>query len=205
MEDGEYRFEKPNEGNSDYRASNQRALYEFLRGKTLEEMRGPTGSSSSNFVTPETARELSEYLWNEKAATSVDVGAGKIRAEVTAEKGECLMLSFVASDGYRVYVNGKETELVDNDLKFLCVELEEGENVVEFVYKSPYGKHMLVGLLCAVLGMAAIVLLVEKTKAVEMFSTLISRLGIFVAGAVTAFFMVYTTVVSILKWLYYLL
>ena len=205
VEDGEYRFVKPNEGNSDYRASNQRALYEFLRGKTLEEMRGPTGSSSSSFVTPETARELSEYLWDEKAATNVDVGAGKIRAEVTASAGECLMLSFVASDGYRVFVNGKETQLVDNDLKFLCVQLEEGENVVEFVYKSPYGKHMLVGLLFAVLGLAAIYLLVEKTKAVEMFSTLISRLGIFVAVAVTVFFMLYPTVVSILKWLYYLL
>ena len=102
-------------------------------------MREPTGSDSSAYVTPATAKELSEYLWSR--AAEVEVGAGKITAKTTAKEGECLFLNFVASKGYTVTVNGKTAELVDNDLKFLCVALEEGENTVVFTYSSPYLRY----------------------------------------------------------------
>ena len=67
-------------------------------------------------------RELSGYLHSRKAE-SVVVGAGRIDVCVEAEAGESLLLNFVASKGYRVYVNGRETELIENDLKLLCVAL----------------------------------------------------------------------------------
>ncbi len=200
---GEFRFVKPNEGNSSNRKANQSALYEFLRGKTLAEMRVPTGSSSSEFVTPETARELSEYLW--ERAADIEVGAGKITATVTANAGECLFLNFVASQGYKVTVNGKEAELIDNDLKFLSVALEQGENVVEFVYSSPYVKYAAFGAVGMVVGLCVVAFVVKKTKIVDVVAPVVAWAGIVLSVALVAFFMIYPTsafIVKMIKWVF---
>lgn len=192
---GAYTFEKANTDSG--RPENQRALYKFLRGEELADMKEATGSSSALYVTPETARELSEYLWTK--AADITVGAGKITAKVTAEEGENLFLSFVASKGYTVTVNGKKAELVENDLKFLSVALEEGENEVVFEYSSPYVKYMLVGLAVAVIALAFVWLLVEKTKVLQIISPVISRAGVILALVVIGFFMVYPGSVFLIK------
>ena len=195
---GEYRFEKPNEANSTYRTQNQQALYLFLRGKTIGEMQSATGSSSSRYVTPETARELSEYLW--QRAADVQVGAGKITAKVqNAKAGEALFLNFVASKGYTVTVNGKKAQLIDNDLKFLSVALEEGENTVEFVYHSPYQTYALIGAALAIVGLCAAALVVKKTKLIEWAAPVIAWAGIVLATGLVAFFLLYPTAAWIVK------
>lgn len=194
---GTYRFVAENIADSGNRAKNQAALYEFLRGKSLQEMRFETGSNSSEYVTVETARELSEYLW--KNAAEMEVGAGKIFAKVTATAGERLFLNFVASKGYRPYVNGKEKPLVDNDLNFLCVELDEGENVVEFVYESPYPVYVLVGAGVGLLGLCAVAVVERKTKWIDNGSGVIAWAGVLLVAAVIAFFMVFPTAVGAVK------
>ena len=202
VDSGAFTFEKENTNSSFNRASNQRALYKFLRGKELADMKEETGSSSSLYVTPETARELSEYLWNK--AADIDVGAGKIKANVTAKAGECLFLNFVASEGYTVTVNGKKAKLIENDLNFLSVALEEGENEVVFEYSSPYVKDMGIGVLLAAIGLLAVWLIVKKTKVVETLSPVIAWAGVLLTLAVLGFFMVYPTsvfIVKIFKWI----
>lgn len=194
---GEFRFVKPNEANPTYRKHNQQALYEFLRGETLSEMRFETGSSSREFVTPETARELSQYLWSK--AAQIEVGAGKITARVTASAGEHLFLNFVASKGYTVTVNGREKPLVDNDLKFLCVELDEGENLVEFTYSSPYVSYAAYGACAALVGLLAAAFVVKKTKLVEYAAPVIAWAGIALATAIVAFFILFPSVVWVVK------
>jgi hypothetical protein len=195
---GEFRYAKPDEANSTYRKYNQQALYKFLRGKSLDEMHVITGSNSAQYVTPETARELSEYLW--QRAADIEVGAGKITAKVSGAKaGECLFLNFVASEGYVVTVNGKEVELIDNDLKFLSVALEEGDNVVEFVYKTPYVKYMCVGIIGAILGLLAVAFVVMKTKLIEWLSPVIAWAGVILAVALVTFFMIYPTSAWLVK------
>lgn len=202
VDDGAFTFEQPNEANSSYRKTNQQALYKFLRGKTLKEMRKPTGSNSSEFVTPETAKELAEYLREERGGkdAKVDVGAGKITVRITAQKdGECLFMPFVASKGYTAKVNGKNTELVDNDLKLISVELKAGENVVELTYSSPYAKYMAVGALLAVLGLCVVALVLKKTKLFTWTAPVVSWAGIALSVGVMAFFMLYPTVVWLTK------
>lgn len=194
---GEFRFDRPNQANATYRMYNQQALYKFLRGEKLSDMKGETGSSSSKYVTPESARELSEYLWSK--AADVEVGAGEITAKVSAKAGECLFLNFVASDGYTVTVNGKKAELIENDLKFLSVKLEEGENVVKFTYSSPYVKYALLGLLGGIVAVCAAVLILKKTRWVEKLAPIIAWAGILLSVAVVAFFMLYPTAVWIVK------
>ncbi|MBR2329851.1 MAG: YfhO family protein [Clostridia bacterium] len=195
VDDGAFTFAKPNEANSTYRKYNQQALYKFLRGKTLSEMKRPTGSSSSEYVTPETAKELAEYLRG-RAATEVNVGAGKITVRITAQKdGECLFMPFVASKGYTATVNGKNAELVENDLKLISVSLKQGENVVELTYSSPYVKYALVGLAAAVIGLCVVAFVLKKTKLFEVTAPVISWAGIALSVGLVAFFMIFPTVV----------
>ena len=193
-----FAFVKPNEGNSNYRKFNQQALYKYLRGKTLEETQDLTGSNSSIYVTPASARELSEYLWS-RAATETEVGAGRILVKITAEAGENLLLNFVASKGYRVFVNGVEKPLIENDLKFLCVALDEGINEVEFVYHSPYATYALIGVVGAVLTLLILVLVLKKTRIFAWVSGGISVAAIALSAALVAFFFLFPTTTWLVK------
>lgn len=187
VEDGEFRFAKENITANSY--ANQKALYEFLGGEKYEGTDRPGIAQT---------RKLSKKLHDQ--GVEVEIGAGKITAKATAGNGgQCLFLNFVASRGYSVTVNGKKAELVDNDLKFLCVALEEGENVVEFTYSSPYAKLIGVGFIMAVLGLAVVALLLLKTRIVEIAAPVISWAGVILAIGLVAFFMLYPTCVFVTK------
>ncbi|MBQ7323164.1 MAG: YfhO family protein, partial [Clostridia bacterium] len=189
--DGEYRFKTENSNSSTNRKINQAALYQFLRGEQLNAFTG------SQYVNIKSATELSEYLWSK--AAQVEVGAGKITARVTAEEGEALFLNFVASKGYKVTVNGKPAELIDNDLKFLSVNLEAGENEVIFTYHSPYMEYMGWSLLASIILLGGVWLIVTKTKFMQMMEVVITWAGKVLALAVVAFFMIFPTCVFLMK------
>ena len=186
-----YKFVVENKENSPgNRKKNLKALYDFLNDKKYD--------GSSTEITNEMVMQTSEYLHSK--AADVQVGAGEITATVTAEKdGEYLFLSFVASKGYTVTVNGKAAELIDNDMKMLSVELEDGENVVEFTYSSPYKKYATVGVVGALIGLCAVAFVVKKTKLVEWASPVIAVAGVALAVGLVAFFMLYPTGVCVVK------
>lgn len=193
-----YKFVKSNVENNPYnRRDNLDALYKFLRGKPLAaDQKGE--QSSGEYISLEAVWELSEYLHTK--AADVEVGAGEITATVTAEEdGEYLFLNFVASKGYTVTVNGKKAELVDNDLNFLMVELEEGENVVHFTYASPYVKYSGASLIAALMAAAVVILLLKKTKIFDKCAPVIAWTGIALGVALVAFFMIYPTGIFVAK------
>ncbi len=187
-----YKFVKPNLNNNPYnRRDNLNALYKFLRGKSLAaDQKGE--QSSGEYISLEAVWELSEYLHSK--AADVKVGAGEITANVTAEEdGEYLFLNFVASKGYTVTVNGKKAQLVDNDLNFLMVELEKGENVVHFTYSSPYVKYAGASVIAALMAVALVWLLLKKTKILDKCAPVIAWAGIALGVALVAFFMIFPT------------
>ena len=188
-----YKFVKEDiENNPFNRRDNLDALYKLLRGKPLASSQ-KGDQYSGEYISLEAVWELSEYLHKEKAA-DVKVGAGEITAKTTAEKdGEYLLLNFVASKGYNVTVNGKKAKLVDNDLKFLMVELEEGENVVHFTYSSPYVKYAGASLLVSLMAVALVLLLLKKTKILDKCAPVIAWTGIALGVALVAFFMIFPT------------
>lgn len=186
---GAFRFQRSNEDTSTARRRNQQDLYLFLKGEKL----------NGTFVTPETAEELSDYLWT-RAASEVDVGAGKITVRITATKaGEHLFMPFVASKGYEATVNGKTTPLTENDLKLISVPLEVGENVVTLQYHSPYAEYMLIGIAGAFVGLCAVAFVLKKTKLFEKSAAIVSWAGVALATAVIGFFMLFPTVVWLTK------
>ena len=185
---GNFRFAAENTPSN--RTKNERALYLFLGGEPYE--------SDRAVLTSET-RRLAEKLWQKAAKLTVD--ASGITATVAAKAGEYLFLNFTASKGYTVTVNGKKATLTDNDLKFLCVQLEEGENEVRFVYTSPYVSYSLCGIAAAIVALTALAFVVKKRAIFDRISPVLAWSGVIVALAVTAFFFLFPTAV----WLYKLL
>ena len=152
---------------------------------------------SGTSVTEEQVAALSKKLW--QRAASIDVGAGIIKASVTAKEGECLFLPFVASKGYSVTVNGRAAKLLDNDLHFLCVELNEGENVVKFTYESPYLKYAALGLAVSVVGLCAAAFVLKKTKLVEKLAPSLYGAAIILTVCLVGFFMIFPCAVTLVK------
>ena len=186
INDGEFRFVTDN-STYENRVKNQLALYQFLGGS--KQVQSLTGGY---------VKILSQKLW--KNGGEVEVTANAVKAQVSAKAGQYLMVPFAAIDGYRVFVNGKEAELCDNDLQFLCVSLEEGENTVEFVYESPYGGYMLLALLLGGILLCLLGIILTDTRFFTQYSRVISLMGVCVAGALVAVFFVLPTGVCLAKW-----
>jgi hypothetical protein len=88
---------------------------------------------------------------------------------------------------------------VENDLKFLSIALEEGENEVVFTYSSPYVKYAVVGAVAAVMGLLIVALMMKKTKLVDKCAPVIAWAGIGLAVVVVAIFMIYPTGACVAK------
>ncbi|MBQ3020197.1 MAG: YfhO family protein [Clostridia bacterium] len=185
-----YEFVAANENLRVNRRKNQRELYRYL-------MDMPT-ITYDTCVTDEMVEALSKDLWTRNA--DVQVGKAKITANVqNAKAGESLMLSFVASEGYTVKVNGKKAKLIENDLCLIQVALEEGDNEIVLEYSSPYKKHVIVGIAGAIIALCLVAVLVHKTKVVDKCSAVISWAGIALGVGLVVFFMIFPTGVAISK------
>ncbi len=182
-----FRFVADNTNNGTNRKKNQQALFAYLQD----------GEVSDSPITSKKTEELNKAL--QARAADVQVSAGKITATVLAGAGESLLLNFVAVKGYSVTVNGRKTELIDNDLKFLQVALEEGENEVTFIYKSPYPTYAAVGAVAGVVLLCAVWLVLKKTTLLEKTAPVISWAGIALAAGVVCFFMIFPTGVFLSK------
>lgn len=175
-------FQMPKANTPQNRRANQTALYNYLYGENLY--------TESDTLTNARVMELSQKL-HLSEAESVKVGAGKIKVEITGEEGESLLLPFIALKGYSVKINGKTTKLLKNDLKFLCVALQDGENVVEFTYVSPYPKFSALSAIVAVFVLVAMLIIIKRTKAFEKTKGIVSVAGILLAVACIGFFTLY--------------
>ena len=119
---------------------------------------------------------------------------------IQAEKGQMLFLSYVNLDGYKVYVNGTERQFKDNSLDLMMVDLDEGLNVVEIKYTSPYYKYILFGLVMAGL-IVALAWLVYKKKPIvfDKISVALPYMAVALAIFVTIFFFIFPTAVCLKK------
>ena len=118
----------------------------------------------------------------------------------TAKSGQLLYLNYVNLKGYKAYVNGKEKPLLQNGLDFMFVELDEGENTVEIVYKSPYKSFILIGMLLAGLILACCWLVVKKKPIIfEKLSVVLPYAGVALAIGLTLFFFIFPTGVYFYK------
>lgn len=184
VNEGEFHFSRPNTAVN--RMSNQVEFFRYV-----------SGYNSYQSVETGDVKTIRDLLWLRPA--TIEVGANSIRASISAEAGKNLLLNFVAIKGYKATVNGKEVELVKNDLDLIVVPLEEGENVVELTYKSPYPKYFAIVAAIAAAMLAAVIVIEKKTKFMTVCGPVIGWLGVALAAGVTGFFFVFPTGVWLWK------
>ena len=174
VDSGEFRFAAENI--SANRSKNQLAFYHYL-----------AGNDSVTQITGSNIQSLSKELWDKSGEMTLSKDTISVNVTVD-EEGKFLMVPFVAIDGDQVTVNGKKAQLLDNDIKFLCVALEEGENIVEFTYKSPYGTYMLLCALISAIALCLIAVVLKKTTVFQKTEKVIGVTGMILATAVLAVF-----------------
>ncbi len=54
------------------------------------------------------------------------------------EEGGILRLAIPYAQGWKAYVDGKETELLNVDIKYMGIRLQKGEHEIRLIYQTPY-------------------------------------------------------------------
>ena len=140
-------------------------------------------------------------LLDGRAAEYKIVGGNKFVVKADAETDDAyLFMNYVALDGFKVKVNGKDAQFIDNGLNFMIVKLDEGANEVTIAYSSPYIKYALFGVFAAIAVAAAVFFLNRakgRIRAAAENVTFVSAiaLSLLVAG----FFIVYPTSLFLVK------
>ena len=140
-------------------------------------------------------------LAKSRAAAYRIVGGQEFVVSAYAESdGEYLFMNYVAIDGFKATVNGRNAELIDNGLNFMLVKLDKGENNVVIKYSSPYKKYALVGVLlgaAAILAVIALTLFAKKRR--ELVTTIVCFAAFVLAVGVFGFFYCYPTALFLKK------
>ena len=97
------------------------------------------------------------------ALEDVTIGTDKVSFEVTAEDASHVVLSIPVSDGWRIRINGKETQPLMLGECLTVLPLEAGSNRITMDYRIPF---LDVGIVCSLLGVGLLVLWcrLEKKK-----------------------------------------
>ena len=71
------------------------------------------------------------------------------------------------SKGWKAYVDGKETKVINVNTGFIGIELKEGEHVIKFKYTTPYLKF---GVIISFFGTLILILLVLRNRKLKCFN-----------------------------------
>ena len=83
-------------------------------------------------ITEQTKKLQKEVL------TDISVETNRAVGKITLEQPKLLVLSLPYSKGFRAYVDGKETEILQANTMYMGLMLEEGAHEIELVYGTPF-------------------------------------------------------------------
>lgn len=123
-----------------------------------------------------------------------------LNVKLTAEKGQYLFLNYVNLPGHTAVVNGKERVVESDTLGFMLVELDEGENEVQIIYKSPYKSLIGIGVVATLLICFAYILIKRRFSGVfKALETPLYWASIALAVVLVLFFFAMPTGVCLIK------
>lgn len=101
----------------------------------------------------------------ENILENVKIDTNQVTGHIDLNTDKFLCFSIPYSEGWKIYVNGKEEKIYRANTMYMGVPLEKGNYDIKLVYTTPYLK---VGMLVSVLGicMMVIVIVYEKKKKV---------------------------------------
>lgn len=77
-------------------------------------------------------------LLQESALENVDIGTDIISGTISLDEPKILCFSVPYSIGWTAYVDGKETELYQANIKNMALALDEGTHHINLIYHTPY-------------------------------------------------------------------
>lgn len=101
------------------------------------------------------------YLNDETAATNLITG------DVSLERPKVLCTQIPYADGWRVYVDGQEADVLQLNVMLAGVELDAGSHHVEFAYETP---GLLPGALLSLLGIVLLALMAAAERRAMRFA-----------------------------------
>lgn len=133
-------------------------------------------------------------------AVDIQFDGNKILADTQSNGEEYLFVSYLAIDGYTCLVNGAKSELTENELNFLTVKLNEGDNEIIFKYRSPYVKYIILGLLCGAVLVALVLLAIKYYDKIKRAVELTASVGAYaLSGGIFGFGICFPTVLFLIK------
>lgn len=72
--------------------------------------------------------------------SDIQMGTNSLSGTISLSKPKALLLSIPYSEGFRAYVDGRETEIKQANTMYMALELEEGEHEIRLVYCTPWLK-----------------------------------------------------------------
>lgn len=90
-----------------------------------------------------------------------ELGDNFIKGNITNNKSGILQISTSYSNGWKAYVDGKETEIINVNTGFIGIPLSEGEHDIYIVYSTPWIKT---GAIISILGISILVIIIVKER-----------------------------------------
>ena len=149
------------------------------------------------YDTDDEDKEVFDIVWENQVPLTLTKNTFTVNIK-NAKAGEHLFLNYVALSGHQVYVNGTKVDFVENGLDLMLIPLTEGDNLVTIVYRSPYIKYIVFGLIAGLLlGFACFVLLNKKVFKVLNGAIYVCAICLFIA--VVGFFLIFPFSVFVVK------
>ena len=94
-----------------------------------------------------------------------ELGDDFIKGNITNKKSGILQISTSYSTGWKAYVDGKETEVINVNTGFIGIPLGEGEHEISFVYSTPWIET---GAIISILGILGLIIIIIKQRKKEV-------------------------------------
>ena len=92
---------------------------------------------------------------------NIEYGNNYISGTVNISNKGILQITTSYSDGWKVYIDGEEQEVIKVNEAFIGTVIEDGNHIVEFRYETPSLK---LGIIFSVLGLLGYIFIILKSK-----------------------------------------
>ncbi len=92
----------------------------------------------------------------------ISYGDNYISGKINSDSNGILQITTSYSDGWKAYIDGKETEVFKVNEAFIGINVEEGEHTVEFKYETPFLHLGAVFSIIGILGFIVIIFIDKK-------------------------------------------
>ena len=101
---------------------------------------------------------------NANVMKNINYGDNYIKGTISSNNNGILQITTSYSDGWKAYVDGKETEVFKVNEAFIGINIEAGEHTVEFKYETPYLKLGMIFSIVGILVYVSVIIIDRKSK-----------------------------------------